>query len=145
VSASKRFPPLIRCSASYADFDISFEQEVLDFHRESKVELGGALHVFAERAEIEVIPTYSARAITSGGTLRAESFARIAGEFLDAVRRGYEQVNGAMDGIYLSLHGAMGAEGEDDSEGYLLAGVRQVITIRLKSLHRSIRSRNRSA
>jgi len=113
--------------SGYADFDVSFGQEVLDFHRESKVELGGALRVFAERAEIEVIPTYSARAITSGGTLRAESFARIAGEFLDAVRRGYEQVNGAMDGIYLSLHGAMGAEGEDDPEGYLLAGVRQIV------------------
>ena len=57
--------------SDYADFDISFGQEILDFHRESKVEMGAALRVFAERADLVVIPTYSARAITSGGTLRA--------------------------------------------------------------------------
>lgn len=113
--------------SSYTDFDISVGQAVLDFHRNSRVELGGALRVFAERPDLAIIPTYSARSITSGGTLRAESFARIAHEFLDAVRTAYAEVNGAVDGIYLSLHGAMGAEGEDDPEGYLLAGVRQIV------------------
>jgi len=113
--------------SSYADFDISAGQKVLDFHRNSRVELGGALRVFAERPELEIIPTYSARAITSGGTLAAADFARIADEFLSAVRTAYAGVNGAVDGIYLSLHGAMSAAGEDDPEGYLLAGVRQIV------------------
>jgi microcystin degradation protein MlrC len=113
--------------SDYADFDVSFGQDVLDFHRASRVEMGGALRVFAERSDLEVIPTYSARSITSGGTLRAASFARIAAEFLEAVRRAFAEANGTVDGIYLSLHGAMGAEGEDDPEGYLLAGVRQIV------------------
>lgn len=113
--------------SSYVDFDVSFGQDVLDFHRESRVEMGGALRVFAERSDLAVIPTYSARSITSGGTLRADSFARIAREFLDAVRSAFAAANGTVDGIYLSLHGAMGAEGEDDPEGYLLAGVRRIV------------------
>ena len=113
--------------SGYADFDVSFGQDMLDFHRESRVEVGGALRVFAERADLAIIPTYSARSITSGGTLRGADFTRIADEFLGAVRRAYAEENGAIDGIYLSLHGAMGAEGEDDPEGYLLAGVRQIV------------------
>ncbi|MBX3011216.1 MAG: M81 family metallopeptidase [Caldilineaceae bacterium] len=113
--------------SSYADYDISVGQTLLDFHRNSRVELGGALRVFAERPDLEILPTYSARSITSGGTLQAASFARLAREFLEAVSTAYQAVDGAVDGIYLSLHGAMGAEGEDDPEGYLLAGVRQIV------------------
>lgn len=113
--------------STYADFDISVGQAVLDFHQNSRVELGGALRVFAERRDLELIPTYSARSITSGGTLAAADFARLAREFLTAVRTAFAAANGAIDGVYLSLHGAMGAEGEDDPEGYLLAGVRQII------------------
>ena len=113
--------------STYADFDISFGQAVLDYHANSRVEMGAALRVFAERADIEVIPSYSARSITSGGTLQAESFARIAREFSDAIRAAYAAVDGAVDGIYLSLHGAMSAVGEDDPEGYLLAEFRQIV------------------
>ena len=43
--------------SGYADFDVSFGQAMLDFHRESRVEMGGALRVFAERADVKIIPT----------------------------------------------------------------------------------------
>ncbi|MEZ4622626.1 MAG: M81 family metallopeptidase [Caldilineaceae bacterium] len=103
--------------SSYADFDLSFGDAVLDFHRGLKSEIGGALDVFATRPDLELVPTYSARAITSGGTLTAASFARIGEAFLAAVRAAPP-----VDGIYLSLHGAMSVAGEDDPEGWLLAG-----------------------
>ncbi len=108
--------------SSYADFDISVGPELLNFHHGLKTEIGGALDVFAEQGTIELVPTYSARAITSGGTLAAESFRRIGNEFLAAVRAALP-----VDGIYLSLHGAMSVAGEDDPEGWLLAEIRQLV------------------
>src|SRR6516164_7246738 len=50
-----------------------------------------------------------------------DAYERIAGEIVDAVRRG------GFDAIYLDLHGAMVAEHVDDGEGELLARVRGVV------------------
>jgi microcystin degradation protein MlrC len=110
----------------YADFNISFGQDLIDYHRTVRNEVGGALSVFDKHAEVEVIPTYSAKAITSAGTLAANDFQRIAGEFLGSLRK-----TPAVDGCYFSLHGAMGAEGEDDPEGYLLQEARKILGERL--------------
>ncbi len=106
----------------YEDFAVSFGQEVLDVHRGVGSEVGGALSVFAGHPEIEVVPGYSARAITSGGTVADADFARIAREFLEAVRQAR-----FADAIYFSLHGAMAAETEHDAEGYLLQETRKIV------------------
>ncbi|MDA1315181.1 MAG: M81 family metallopeptidase [Acidobacteria bacterium] len=106
----------------YRDFATSFGQEVLDSHRGVRSEVGGALTVFARYADVQVVPGYSARAITSGGTVADADFTRIAGEFLDAVRNA-----GQIDGIYFSLHGAMAAQTEHDVEGYLLTETRKIV------------------
>jgi hypothetical protein len=66
--------------------------------------------------------TYSARAITSGGTLAATDFDQIAGAFLARVREAMP-----VDAAYFCLHGAMAADGEDDPEGLLLAEVRNML------------------
>jgi len=89
-------------------------------------EIARNIIVFAQQGEIEIVSTYSARAITSGGTLAASSFRRIGEEFLAAVRAAPP-----VDGIYLSLHGAMSAEGEEDPEGWLLAETRKILGERI--------------
>jgi microcystin degradation protein MlrC len=104
------------------DFDISYGDEILQLHRGGQLELGGALSVFDAQPDIELIPTYSARAITSGGTLAAQDFSRIAEEFLASVRAAP-----TADGIYFSLHGAMAAENEEDPEGFLLGEARKIV------------------
>ncbi len=106
---------------NYEDFAISRGEAILQQHRGLGTEVGGALHVFEERPEIQVVPGYSARAVTSGGTLSDTAFQRIADEFLSAVRdaRG-------VDAIYFCLHGAMASETEHDAEGYLLAETRRI-------------------
>src|SRR5689334_5598743 len=86
----------------YDDFDISYGKAILDLHRGSPIEIGGALSVFEAIEGIELVPTYSARSITSGGTLGAADFRRIADEFLTAVRNAPP-----VDAVYFSLHGAM--------------------------------------
>jgi hypothetical protein len=70
------FNPVPSC---YGDFAVSYGREIVDYQRGVRNELGGALSVFDLHDEIELVPTYSARAITSGGTLEAADFERIAG------------------------------------------------------------------
>ena len=71
--------------SSYHDFDISYGDELYQIHRGGQKELGGALSIFDAREDIETLPTYSFRAITSGGTLAAEDFNRIARECLEQI------------------------------------------------------------
>ena len=113
------FNPVI---STYEDFDISVGSAILDFHRNVSSEMAGALRVFSQHDDIEIVPAYSARAITSAGPLAAASFARIGSEFMETVRNAPK-----VDAIYLSLHGAMSAVGEDDPEGWLLAEMRKIV------------------
>ena len=75
------------------------------YHRGVRNEVGGALAVFDSRPSLEIISGYSARGITSSGTVSSEAFLQIASHFLDAVRDA-----GKLDGIYFALHGALAAE-----------------------------------
>src|SRR3954454_1926218 len=106
----------------YHDFEIGRGQEIIDYHQGTNTEVCGALSVFQAAPGITIIPTYSARMIVSGGTLAQADFDRILSEFLEAVRAAPP-----VDGIYLSLHGAMAAENEDDPEGLLLAESRKIV------------------
>ncbi len=106
----------------YEDFRVSVGDDVLARHRGIRSEVAGALSVFDSHVGVQVIPTYSARSITSGGILAASDFQRIAREFLASVRS-VEPV----DAVYFSLHGAMASEDEDDPEGYLLAETRKIL------------------
>ena len=110
----------------YEDFAVRRGSAFFDYHSGAREEVGGALRVFSERSRGEPIPTYGAKAITSGGTLERADFARIAGEFLDSVRRARPA-----SGAYFALHGAMSADGESDPEGYLLEEARKILGERI--------------
>ena len=116
---SSSFNPIL---SSYEDFSIAAGDDVLARHRGVRSEMAGALSVFGARPDVRVCPAYSARAITSGGELDAAGFDRIAREFLERVRAA-----GPVDAVYYSLHGAMVARSEDDTEGHLLAETRAIV------------------
>lgn len=82
--------------------------------------IGGALATFEARGA-EVVPAFAARA-GSAGPLSAEGWAKISAEFLAAA----ESSLAGIDGIYVSLHGAMAADGELDPEGHLLSELRRL-------------------
>jgi microcystin degradation protein MlrC len=84
--------------------------------------LGGALPVL-RAAGFDIVPTISARA-GSAGLLCAAGWQRLSREVLDAVATAAQ---GRVDGIYFSLHGAMGADGELDPEGHLLEKTRAIV------------------
>lgn len=120
---SSSFNPL---RSRYEDFTITRGGDVTRRHRGVGSEMAGALRVFEEQADVEVVPTYSARSITSGGMLEPAAFTRIAREFLDALAAAPP-----VDAVYFSLHGAMEAENEHDTEGYLLAETRRILGERI--------------
>jgi microcystin degradation protein MlrC len=84
----------------------------------------GAIWTFAEVADArgdELVPLVKAWAGPSGRVTK-EAFDHIT----DLYRRRLAEV-GALDAVYLSLHGAMAAEHHDDPEGLLLELVREAV------------------
>lgn len=108
--------------SGYDDFGIRRGQELLDYHRTVRNEVGGALSVFDAVADVELIPAYSAFFITSGGTLAKSAWEQIARELLESIKSAP-----AVDGVYFCMHGAMASESELDPEGWLLAETRKIV------------------
>lgn len=107
--------------SEYENFHIETGNGLFN-HRGLNTELGGAFEVFEQQRDIEIVPTIAARA-GSAGLLSAEGWERLSAEILNTVR---ERLDG-VDAVYASLHGAMGAEGELDPEGYLLSEIRDMV------------------
>jgi microcystin degradation protein MlrC len=106
--------------SGYENFSVQRGEELLS-QRGLNTSVAGALEVF-DASDVEVVPTYSAKA-NSAGPLSGKGWERLSGEFLAAI----EAKLGEIDGIYISFHGAMGAQTELDPEGHLLAEVRRMV------------------
>ncbi len=105
--------------SGYENFHIQRGNALLD-QRGTNQGVSGALRVF-DAEGVTVVPTISARS-GSAGQLAADGWKRLSAEVLDSVRANAQGI----DGVYFSLHGAMGADGELDPEGYLLENVRKI-------------------
>ena len=87
-----------------------------------RAELGGFMQAIADRkAEIEPVPLLSAWA-SSGGPLSKDCFETLEARLVELLRAA-----GRIDGMYLCLHGAMGAQGVLDPEHRLLRTMREVL------------------
>ncbi|CAH2604567.1 Microcystinase C [Rhodovastum atsumiense] len=82
---------------------------------------GAGFLAAARRAGHEIVPTCWAAASPSAHVTR-DAYERIAGAIVAGI-----QAAGAVDAVYLDLHGAMVAEHADDGEGEILARVRAVV------------------
>jgi microcystin degradation protein MlrC len=103
-------------------FEIHEGDALLAANRGAETAVRGAMDVFGARPDVALVPLYGAKGC-SAGLLARSAFERIAG---DCLRRLREHAAGA-DGLYFSLHGAMGAEGALDPEGYLLEEARRIL------------------
>lgn len=103
-------------------FRLSTPEQLIPEHRPLRTEIAGALAHFDTRADIELIPGFGARSITSGGLTSTSAWEFISTSILQSIRAA-----GKIDAIYFSLHGAMGAIGELDPEGYLLIETRKIV------------------
>jgi microcystin degradation protein MlrC len=85
-------------------------------------EIGGLVAAAeAEPEEVVLLPIIRAQAM-AGGRVTAETLEF----FRDKLVSGLRAVQ-PVDGVFLSLHGGMASEKEDDPEGFLLAAVREVV------------------
>jgi microcystin degradation protein MlrC len=112
------FNPL---QSGYADFRIRRGEEILE-QRGLNTAIGGAMSVFDRRADVTILPTISATA-PSAGILAAKGWKRLSREIMAAI----ERAAGEADAVLFSLHGAMGAVGELDPEGWLLQETRKLV------------------
>ncbi|MBA7526159.1 hypothetical protein ES705_18320 [subsurface metagenome] len=99
---------------------IKYGQEIIDFFKNTKVEIGAFIDV-CKKENFEIIPTIAANA-SPGGTVTREMFELVKKNIIDTINR---EKN--IDAILLSLHGAMVLEDAPDGEGELLEAIRQVI------------------
>lgn len=86
-----------------------------------KAEIRGFVDRARKLGVRELVPTLSAWAVPSGPLERA-CIESLTSELCGRLRRA-----GKLDGVFLSLHGSMGAEGTDDPESDLLQAVREVV------------------
>jgi microcystin degradation protein MlrC len=105
----------------YADFQVHRGAALLEARRGTGTYLGGALGVLEQRTDVEIVPVYGAVAC-SAGPLAADSFQRLSGELLEALRAAAANASA----VYFALHGAMQAEGELDPEGKILEQARTI-------------------
>lgn len=108
--------------SQYEDFEVHQGPDLIAANEGAETCVRGALDVFRARPDVQAIPAYGAKACSTGPLSRA-GFERMAGELLNAIRERAHDV----DGVYFSLHGAMGAEHELDPEGYLLEEARTIL------------------
>jgi len=104
---------------TYEHFNVRFGQGLFDVGRQ---DISGALNVFSQQADVELVPAYSA-SMGAGGTITQMCFDQIAKECLEAI----EENNVDVEALYFSMHGAMAAEEEKDPEGYLLEETRKIL------------------
>jgi microcystin degradation protein MlrC len=108
----------------YGVRELLFGHEVLDWGENTRTVLGGCIDA-AKEMNLELLPTMYAFA-QPGGPLGSETFHFLLDQFLARVQRALP-----VDGVLLTLHGAMIAEGIDDAEGFLLNKLRKAVGPRM--------------
>jgi microcystin degradation protein MlrC len=110
----------------YEFFDYLRGDEIRATHAKDNPDsqIGGALTELksAFGNELDLLFTYDAEG-TAAGPLRHSAFMRIADEFLEPLK----EHAGKIDGVYFSMHGAMGSTELLDPEGYLLEEARKIL------------------
>ena len=108
--------------STLADFAFREGDDIpLGAAREPNTVLGGALPVLASFAD--PIPTLSARA-PSTGPLASTDWETLRNRLVDAIETAAQS---GIDGVFFSLHGAMGSDAESDPEGVLLEETRRIV------------------
>jgi microcystin degradation protein MlrC len=109
-----------RVETHLKDFNPCYGQEIYEVYGNTRTELGGFLDML-QRNNIEIVPTLAASA-TPSGPLVHEDYSFICQKIIDGVKD-----SSLLDGMLLSLHGAMVAQGVPEAEGKLLQRLRLLL------------------
>lgn len=98
-----------------------FHDEVLDELRDTNTTIGGGIEI-ADREGVTLHPSVAAAAMPSGKvTQKAYEF------YTEQILSDLKETADEVDGVFLSLHGAMVQQGGVDGEGPLIQAVRDVV------------------
>jgi len=100
-------------------FGLHFGESVFRETAGLRDEIDGFVEAARENGDLELIPIMWAVGWT-GGVLDAKTFDYLKQNLLERI-----SAAPALDGVLLALHGSMVAEGTDDTEGDVLAAIRQ--------------------
>jgi microcystin degradation protein MlrC len=124
LQETNSFSPVVTNEENFtAEGPILKGADIVPYSRNEKKELGGFIAAVDKlgKGEIEIVPLLKARS-DSGGPLDPDLYGRFRNDITDGLKKA-----GKVDGVYLSLHGAMGVVGMRDPEGDLIAAVRSVV------------------
>jgi microcystin degradation protein MlrC len=102
------------------DYSPRYGAEITEFYGGTRTEIGGFIDVLT-RNGAEMIPTIAAGATPSGPVVRPD-FQHMVESLTTAIKEA-----GRVDGVLLSLHGAMVAQGTPEAEGTILKAVRDLV------------------
>jgi microcystin degradation protein MlrC len=105
---------------SFQERTLFYGEEMFDALRGTRTSIGGILDAAAAN-NIELVPTVAADAMPSG-VVTADAYRFLKQKALDGIKKG-----GTIDGVLLSLHGSMGAEGVGNAEGDLTSSIRELV------------------
>ena len=108
----------------YDDFVVKQGADWLAGSHGALNEIGGALGVFADEDDVKLVPTISAKSISSGGPFSAASWEKLSAELVESLEGLRDK---GIDGAYFCMHGAMASPAEMDPEGYILEKAREIL------------------
>jgi len=114
------FSPVLTTREDFAARSLYYGDDIIPVSQKEEKQLAGFLKAVEEYGDdrIAVVPILKAWSMSGGPVKRS-----LYDEFKQTIIDGLSQCR-RLDGIYLSLHGAMGVEGFRDPEGDLLAAIR---------------------
>lgn len=115
------FCPVAADETKYRDYRFDVGDEVIVNQRGVGTEIGAFIDVFENRSDITLIPAVALNASPSGPVTK-EVYDFVATTILSLI-----DAHAPIDGILLSLHGAMSAVGHPDAEGDLLENIRRSV------------------
>ena len=110
------FNPFSTGLEKFKSRELFYGDEIIIKRRGTNTEVGGFIKGF-QKSDIEIVPSVLASAMPSG-PVTAHAVDTILSAMLDCLEEN------SIDGILLSMHGAMVTENTDDGEGYILEQIR---------------------
>lgn len=122
---------------SFKNCEYVLENEIIPFYTNVQCEIGGFLKILDGQPDVELIPVVSASAVPSG-LVTKEMFELMCDKMVNAIHSA-----GKIDGVLLSLHGALVTEICEDGDGEFLEAIRkatgkQTVIISTLDLHSNI-------
>ncbi len=108
---------------NFKQFGLRYGKDIIPFAKKERWMCGGFIAAVDKLGggSVEIVPVIKAHA-GAGGPVEKALYERFRKEIVETLKS-----SGKLDGVYLSLHGAMGVTGMRDPEGDLLRAIREVL------------------